>query len=63
VIRLFAGKGETSHEKLFRTGGEFQAPLARAVIGGLFSASLITLVIVPVVYFTFESRLIKHENL
>lgn len=35
-------------------GGEFQAPLARAVIGGLFSASLITLFIVPIVYYMFE---------
>ncbi len=35
-------------------GGEFQAPLARAVIGGLLSASLITLLVVPIVYFMFE---------
>ncbi|HNQ35129.1 MAG TPA: efflux RND transporter permease subunit [bacterium] len=40
-------------------GGEFQAPLARAVIGGLFSATLITLVVVPVVYSIFEQRLAK----
>jgi HAE1 family hydrophobic/amphiphilic exporter-1 len=43
-------------------GGEFQAPLARAVIGGLLSASLITLVVVPVVYFLFESRIEKKEK-
>jgi len=43
-------------------GGEFQAPLARAVIGGLLLASLITLFIVPVVYFIFESRLEKKEE-
>ncbi|MGB8952328.1 MAG: efflux RND transporter permease subunit [Candidatus Aminicenantales bacterium] len=35
-------------------GGEAQAPLARAVIGGLLSSTLITLVIVPVVYSIFE---------
>jgi len=35
-------------------GGEAQAPLARAVIGGLCSSSLITLIIVPVVYSLFE---------
>jgi hypothetical protein len=35
-------------------GGEAQAPLARAVIGGLLSATLITLVFVPVVYSVFE---------
>jgi len=35
-------------------GGEAQAPMARAVIGGLLSSTLITLVIVPVVYSIFE---------
>ena len=35
-------------------GGEAQAPLARAVIGGLSSSTLITLVFVPVVYSLFE---------
>ncbi|HOL65862.1 MAG TPA: efflux RND transporter permease subunit [bacterium] len=45
-------------------GGEFQAPLARAVIGGLLSSTLITLLFVPVVYHFFESRLNqgKEEN-
>ena len=40
-------------------GGEAQAPLARAVIGGLMSAALITLVFVPVVYSVFEHGLRK----
>jgi len=35
-------------------GGEAQAPMARAVIGGLSSSTLITLVFVPVVYSIFE---------
>ncbi len=35
-------------------GGEVQAPLARAVIGGLMSSTLITLLIVPVVYLFFD---------
>jgi len=35
-------------------GGEAQAPMARAVIGGLLSSTLITLVFVPVVYSVFE---------
>ncbi len=34
-------------------GGEAQAPMARAVIGGLLSSTLITLVFVPVVYSIF----------
>jgi HAE1 family hydrophobic/amphiphilic exporter-1 len=38
----------------FGEGGEAQAPLARAVIGGLFSATLITLVFVPIIYSLFE---------
>jgi len=35
-------------------GGEAQAPMARALIGGLMSSSLVTLVFVPVVYSLFE---------
>ncbi len=31
-------------------GAEFRAPMARAVIGGLFSSTVLTLVVVPVVY-------------
>ena len=37
------------------SGGETQAPLARAVIGGLSSSTLITLLIIPVVYSLMES--------
>ena len=37
-----------------REGGEAQAPMARAVIGGLLSSTLITLVFVPVIYSVFE---------
>jgi HAE1 family hydrophobic/amphiphilic exporter-1 len=47
LIPLALGLGE---------GGEAQAPLARAVIGGLLSSTLITLVVVPVVYSVFERR-------
>ena len=38
-------------------GGEAQAPLARVVIGGLISSSLITLVLIPVMYSIFEQKL------
>ncbi len=37
-------------------GGELQVPMARVVIGGLTTSTLITLVFIPVVYFTLESR-------
>jgi len=37
-------------------GGEIQAPLARVVIGGLVTSTLITLVLIPVVYLLLEER-------
>ena len=39
-------------------GGELQAPLARVVIGGLLTSTLVTLVLVPAVYTVFEEGLI-----
>jgi HAE1 family hydrophobic/amphiphilic exporter-1 len=35
-------------------GGELQAPMARVIIGGLLSATVINLVFIPVVYYTVE---------
>lgn len=43
-------------------GGETQAPLGRVVIGGLLSSTLITLVLVPVIYSIFEKRLGKSRE-
>ena len=37
-------------------GGELQAPLARVVVGGLTTSTLITLVFIPVVYMVLEER-------
>ncbi len=37
-------------------GGEAQAPMARAVVGGLFTSTLITLLVVPVVYSLLETK-------
>ena len=45
LLPLAIGMGE---------GGEAQAPMARTVIGGLLSSSLITLIFVPVIYSFFE---------
>jgi len=42
-------------------GGEAQGPMARAVIGGLLSWALITLVFVPVVYSIFERHAWRTE--
>ncbi len=44
-----------------REGGEVQAPLARAVIGGLISSTLITLVIIPSVYLLFDTWLVRRK--
>ena len=44
-------------------GGEAQAPLARVVIGGLLSSTMITLVLVPVIYSVFEQRLKKKKKI
>jgi HAE1 family hydrophobic/amphiphilic exporter-1 len=43
-------------------GGEAQAPLARAVIGGLSSSTLLTLVFVPVVYSLIEEGWRPHRK-
>lgn len=43
-------------------GGEGQAPMARAVIGGLLSSTLITLVVVPVIYSLFERGLRRRRE-
>ena len=42
-------------------GGETQAPMARVVIGGLTSSTLVTLVLVPVVYSLFEQKMISKK--
>lgn len=39
-------------------GAEMRAPMARAVIGGLITSTLLTLVVVPVVYTTLEDILL-----
>jgi HAE1 family hydrophobic/amphiphilic exporter-1 len=52
LVPLALGLGE---------GGEAQAPMARVVIGGLLSSTLITLVFVPVVYSLFERHAWRTE--
>lgn len=53
LVPLALGLGE---------GGEAQAPLARAVIGGLLSSTLITLIFVPTVYAIFVRKREKRKN-
>lgn len=42
-------------------GGEAQAPLARVVIGGLLSSTMITLVLIPVVYSLLERKALSRH--
>jgi HAE1 family hydrophobic/amphiphilic exporter-1 len=37
------------------TGSELQSPMARAVFGGLFSSTAVTLVLIPTIYYVIES--------
>ena len=43
-------------------GGDAQAPMARAIIGGLFSSNLITLVVIPTVYALIDRRALKKQS-
>jgi len=43
-------------------GGEVQAPMARTVIGGLTSSTIITLLIIPSVYLFFDTWLIRKKG-
>ncbi|MCV9926757.1 CusA/CzcA family heavy metal efflux RND transporter [Flavobacterium sp. LS1R49] len=38
-------------------GAEVQKPLATVVIGGLFSATLLTLIVLPILYLLFETKI------
>ena len=40
----------------FGEGGETQAPMARAIIGGLLSSTAITLLVLPAIYALFEHK-------
>ena len=40
-------------------GGSLSAPMAVAVIGGLFTSTLLSLVVIPCVYYVFESAKIR----
>jgi multidrug efflux pump subunit AcrB len=42
----------------FNEGGEIQAPMGRAIIGGVITSTLLTLVVVPVLY----SYLVRHKR-
>ncbi len=43
-------------------GAEVQRPLATVVIGGIASATFLTLLVLPALYATFERRVPKEEE-
>jgi cobalt-zinc-cadmium resistance protein CzcA len=43
-------------------GAEVQKPLATVVIGGLFSATLLTLIVLPILYLLLENRFNRKER-
>ena len=45
----------------YSAGADTNGPLAVAVIGGMFSSTLLTLVVVPAVYSLIENRLQRHH--
>jgi Cu/Ag efflux pump CusA len=44
------------------TGGETNAPLARAVVGGLSVSTILTLFLVPTIYVMLEERFPRHAD-
>ncbi|CAM3598520.1 cation efflux protein [Flavobacterium saliperosum S13] len=44
-------------------GAEVQRPLATVVIGGLFTATLLTMIVLPILYKVFDSKEIKRPKL
>ena len=53
VVPMAMAKGE---------GAEIYAPLGQAISGGLLTSTIITLFIIPVLYFITEKKNIKQEN-
>ncbi len=43
-------------------GAELSFPIARSLIGGLIAATFLTLLVIPVIYTIFESRIKSKEN-
>lgn len=43
-------------------GNEIQSPMAKVILGGLFTSTLLNIFIVPVVYYLSNRKTIKNEN-
>ena len=46
----------------FGLGSEIRAPMGRAVVGGLTTSTMVTLVLIPVLYWIVESRLRRKKH-
>jgi HAE1 family hydrophobic/amphiphilic exporter-1 len=45
-----------------RRGSELYAPLGQAIAGGLFTSTLITLFLIPTMYYITEERVLKKQE-
>jgi len=61
MTTLLAMLGLTPMALSHSIGSEVQRPLAVVIIGGLFSAAALTLVVLPALYVTFEGRHHQHH--
>jgi cobalt-zinc-cadmium resistance protein CzcA len=62
MTTLLAMLGLTPMALSHSIGSEVQRPLAVVIIGGLFSAAALTLVVLPALYVTFEGRHHHHAQ-
>ena len=47
----------------FGEGASLRSPMALAVIGGLFTSTLMTLVVIPCVYYIFDKKVKNVEKI
>jgi len=62
MMAIVAALGLTPLLLATGTGSEIQRPLATVVIGGLFSSTALTLVVIPVLYRWMEHRIVQHHQ-
>jgi cobalt-zinc-cadmium resistance protein CzcA len=62
MTALVAGFGFIPMAISTSAGAEVQRPLATVVIGGLISATALTLLVLPTVYIWIEERFVKTPN-
>ena len=63
IAPLVAGLGLVPMAISTSSGAEVQRPLATVVIGGLVSSTILTLLVLPVLYEMFEQRFAREEQI